>query len=88
MAISGLGGYCPSSKIAPLVSVLSTPVAGIVLVGRLETRGPIPPMLFTLVSDVFSRMLAKAVKTNVISGIIPYIVPDSLVSLQISGAFL
>ena len=54
----------------------------------LKQGDPFSPMLFNLVANEFSRMLAKAVRTNVISGIIPYIVPDSLVSLQISGAFL
>lgn len=39
-------------------------------------------MLFNLVADVFSRMLAKATKENIIAGIIPHIIPNSLISLQ------
>ena len=65
-------------------SVRINDINGPYCVGRkgLKQGDPFPPMLFNLVADVFSRMLAKAFRTNVISEIIPYIVPDSLVSLQ------
>ena len=39
-------------------------------------------MLFNLVADVFSRMLAKAVNNNIISGIVPHIIPQGLICLQ------
>lgn len=42
----------------------------------------ISPLLFNLVADVFSRMLAKAARGKFISGIIPHIIPHSLISLQ------
>ena len=39
-------------------------------------------MLFNLVADVFSHMLAKAVNNNIISGIVPHIIPQGLICLQ------
>ena len=43
---------------------------------------PSPPYFFNHVEDAFSRILAKAIIANIIRGIIPYIIPMSLISLQ------
>uniref|UniRef100_A0A453CZW1 Reverse transcriptase domain-containing protein n=1 Tax=Aegilops tauschii subsp. strangulata TaxID=200361 RepID=A0A453CZW1_AEGTS len=48
----------------------------------LKQGDSISPILFNLVADVFSRISAKAVRKKIISGIIPHIIPISLISLQ------
>ena len=48
----------------------------------LKPGDPSSPMLFNPIADVFSRMIAKAVRGNIIAGIIPHIIPKSLISLQ------
>lgn len=48
----------------------------------LKQGDPLSPILFNLVADVFSRILAKATRANIIRGIIPYIIPVSLISLK------
>ena len=48
----------------------------------LKQGDPSSPMLFNLVADVFSRMLMKAVNSNIISGIVPHIIPRGLICLQ------
>ena len=50
--------------------------------GGTETRRPELPHAFQLVADVFSCMLVKVVNNNIISGIVPHIIPHGLICLQ------
>ena len=43
---------------------------------------PASPMLFNLVADVFSRMLNKAAKNNMLTGMMSNIFPQGIISLQ------
>lgn len=48
----------------------------------LKQGGPLSPLLFNLVADVFSKMLFKAARHGIISGLLPHIIPGGVVSLQ------
>ena len=43
---------------------------------------PLSPLLFNLVVDVFTRMLMRAAKKNLISGLLPQSKPGGIISLQ------
>jgi len=48
----------------------------------LRQGDPLSPLLFNLVADVFSRMLMKAARQNLISGLLPQVMGGGVVSLQ------
>ena len=48
----------------------------------LRQGDPISPLLFNLVADVFSRMLMKAARQGLISGLLPQVVEGGIISLQ------
>jgi hypothetical protein len=48
----------------------------------LRQGDPLSPLLFNLVADVFSRMLMRAAKVNLISGLLPQSEPGGIISLQ------
>lgn len=48
----------------------------------LKQGDPLSPLLFNLVADVFSKMLFKAARHGIISGLLPHIIPGGVVSLQ------
>jgi hypothetical protein len=48
----------------------------------LRQGDPLSPLLFNLVADVFSRMLIKAARQNLISGLLPQVMDGGVVSLQ------
>ena len=43
---------------------------------------PFSPILFNLVSNVFTKMLLKAANNNLICGMLPLVTPDGVISLQ------
>ena len=43
---------------------------------------PLSPLLFNLVADVFSRMLMRAAKVNLITGLLTQSEPGGIISLQ------
>jgi len=48
----------------------------------LRQGDPLSPLLFNLVADVFSRMLMKAARANLISGLLPQVESGGIISLQ------
>ena len=48
----------------------------------LKQGDPHSPLLFNLVADVFTKMLKKATSQNLISGLLPHVIPGGVVSLQ------
>jgi hypothetical protein len=48
----------------------------------LRQGDPLSPLLFNLVADVFSRMLMRAAKVNLITGLLPHSEPGGIISLQ------
>ena len=48
----------------------------------LRQGDPLSPLLFNLVADVFSRMLMRAAKVNLITGLLPHSKPGGIISLQ------
>ena len=48
----------------------------------LRQGDPLSPLLFNLVADVFTRMLMKAARQNLISGLLPQVVEGGVISLQ------
>ena len=48
----------------------------------LRQGDPLSPLLFNLVADVFSRMLMKAAKQNLITGLLPQVIDGGIISLQ------
>jgi len=48
----------------------------------LRQEDPLSPLLFNLVADVFSRMLMKAAKQNLITGLLPQVIDGGIISLQ------
>ena len=48
----------------------------------LKQGDPHSPLLFNLVADVFTKMLKKAASQDLISGLLPNIIPGGVVSLQ------
>lgn len=47
----------------------------------LRQGDPLSPLLFNLVADVFLRMLMKATKANLISGLLAKVQPGGIISL-------
>jgi len=45
-------------------------------------KGTLIPLLFNLVADIFTRMLIKAARHNLISGLLPRVIEGGIVSLQ------
>ena len=43
---------------------------------------PLSPLLFNLVVDVFTRMLMKAARFNLIEGLLPEVLEGGIISLQ------
>lgn len=43
---------------------------------------PLSPLLFNLVADVFSRMLMKAARCNLVTGLLPQVIEGGIISLQ------
>ena len=50
--------------------------------GGLKQADPFSPLLFNLVDDVFSKMLIKASKHGLISGLLTNIIPTEVINLQ------
>jgi len=48
----------------------------------LRQGDPLSPLLFNLVADVFSRMLMKAARHGLITGLLPQMLEDGIISLQ------
>jgi hypothetical protein len=48
----------------------------------LRQGDPLSPLLFNLVADVFSRMLMKAAKQNLMTGLLPQVIEGGIISLQ------
>ena len=48
----------------------------------LRQGDPLSPLLFNLVADVFSRMLMKAARHGLISGLLPQVVEGGIISLK------
>jgi len=48
----------------------------------LRQGDPLSPLLFNLVANVFTRMLMRATRRNLISGLLPHIEPGGILSLQ------
>lgn len=48
----------------------------------LKQGDPISSILFNLVADVFTKMLAKAARQGLISGLLNNVIPGGIVSLQ------
>ena len=40
------------------------------------------PLLFNLVADIFTRMLIKAARSNLVSGLMPQVIEGGIISLQ------
>ena len=51
----------------------------------LRQGDPLSPLLFNLVADVFTRMLLRAAKRNLISSLLPQAKPGGIISLQYSN---
>jgi len=48
----------------------------------LRQGDPLSPLLFNLVADVFSRMLMKAARHGLVTGLLPQVVEGGIISLQ------
>lgn len=48
----------------------------------LRQGGPLSPLMFNLVADVFTRMLLKAARNDLISDLLPRAVEGGVISLQ------
>uniref|UniRef100_A0A8I6WK33 Reverse transcriptase domain-containing protein n=1 Tax=Hordeum vulgare subsp. vulgare TaxID=112509 RepID=A0A8I6WK33_HORVV len=48
----------------------------------IKQGGPISQLLFNLVADVFSKMLTKATRHRLISGLLTNVIPGGIISLQ------
>jgi hypothetical protein len=48
----------------------------------LRQGDPLFPLLFNLVADIFTRMLSKAARHNLISGLLQNMIEGGIVSLQ------
>jgi hypothetical protein len=48
----------------------------------LKQGDPSSPILYNLVADVFTKMLAKAAAAGIISGLFPQVVPSGVIGLQ------
>jgi hypothetical protein len=48
----------------------------------LRQSDPLSPLLFNLVAVVFTRMLMKAARLNLISGLMPQVIKGGIISLQ------
>ena len=48
----------------------------------LRQGDPLSPLLFNLVADIFTRMLIKAARHNLISGLLPHVIDGGVISLQ------
>jgi len=51
----------------------------------LQQGDPLSPLLFNLVADIFPRMLMKAARQGLISGLLPQVVEGGVISLQYSN---
>jgi hypothetical protein len=48
----------------------------------LKQGDPLSPILFNYIADVFTKILYKAARNNLISGLLPSVVPGGVISLQ------
>jgi len=48
----------------------------------LRQGDPLSTLLFNLVADIFTRMLIKAARNNLVSGLMPQVIEGGIVSLQ------
>ena len=48
----------------------------------LRQGDPLSPLLFNLVADIFTRMLVKAARNNLVSGLMPQVIEGGIISLH------
>ena len=48
----------------------------------LRQGDPLSPIMFNLVADIFTRMLMKAARINLVSGLLPRVVEGGIINLQ------